>query len=116
MPRHAISLSGKAVITRLHPSPLEPSKGYFNPYTIHHIPIMSTSQAAEAAKNPSSSHAGTSAETHPRQPIWLRCEKKPFEHRSALTPTTAKILLDNNFDVMVERDPQRIFEDSEFEA
>ena len=77
---------------------------------------MSTSQAAEAAKNPSSSHAGTSAETHPRQPIWLRCEKKPFEHRSALTPTTAKILLDNNFDVMVERDPQRIFEDSEFEA
>jgi saccharopine dehydrogenase (NAD+, L-lysine-forming) len=62
------------------------------------------------------STAGTSAETQPRQPIWLRCEKKPFEHRSALTPTTAKTLLDNNFDVFVERDPQRIFDDAEFEA
>ncbi|WRT67652.1 uncharacterized protein IL334_004624 [Kwoniella shivajii] len=60
--------------------------------------------------------AGTSAETQPRQPIWLRCEKKPFEHRSALTPTTAKTLLDNNFEVFVERDPQRIFDDAEFEA
>lgn len=60
--------------------------------------------------------AGTSSETRPRQPIWLRCEKKPFEHRSALTPTTAKTLLDNNFEVFVERDPQRIFEDEEFEA
>ncbi|KAL7420257.1 Saccharopine dehydrogenase [Cryptotrichosporon argae] len=60
--------------------------------------------------------AGTSSETAPRQPIWLRCEKKPFEHRSALTPTTARTLLDNNFDVFVERDPQRIFDDEEFEA
>ncbi|KAK8858462.1 hypothetical protein IAR55_002689 [Kwoniella newhampshirensis] len=60
--------------------------------------------------------AGTSAETQPRQPIWLRCEKKPHEHRSALTPTTAKVLLDNNFEVFVERDPQRIFDDAEFEA
>ncbi|RSH89270.1 Saccharopine dehydrogenase [Saitozyma podzolica] len=60
--------------------------------------------------------AGTSSEIRPRQPIWLRCEKKPFEHRSALTPTTAKTLLDNNFEVFVERDPQRIFEDEEFEA
>lgn len=75
-----------------------------------------SSQAPTSEQNPSSSHAGTSAETHPRQPIWLRCEKKPFEHRSALTPTTAKVLLDNNFDVMVERDPQRIFDDAEFEA
>lgn len=74
-----------------------------------------SSQAQDSAQNPSSSHAGTSAETHPRQPIWLRCEKKPFEHRSALTPTTAKVLLDNNFDVMIERDPQRIFDDEEFE-
>ncbi|OCF30597.1 saccharopine dehydrogenase (NAD+, L-lysine forming) [Kwoniella heveanensis BCC8398] len=60
--------------------------------------------------------AGTSAEVQPRQPIWLRCEKKPFEHRSALTPTTAKTLIDNNFEVFVERDPQRIFDDEEFEA
>ena len=59
--------------------------------------------------------AGTSAETSPRQPIWLRCEKKPFEHRSALTPTTARTLIDNNFEVFVERDPQRIFDDKEFE-
>lgn len=60
--------------------------------------------------------ATTSANARPRQPIWLRCEKKPFEHRSALTPTTAKKLLDSNFDVYVEKDPQRIFDDSEFEA
>jgi saccharopine dehydrogenase (NAD+, L-lysine-forming) len=61
------------------------------------------------------SAAGTSAETQPRQPIWLRCEKKPHEHRSALTPTTARTLMDNNFEVFVERDPQRIFDDKEFE-
>nr|ODO01009.1 saccharopine dehydrogenase (NAD+, L-lysine forming) [Cryptococcus depauperatus CBS 7855] len=60
-------------------------------------------------------NATTSDQSRPRQPIWLRCEKKPFEHRSALTPTTAKILLDNNFDVYIEKDPQRIFEDKEFE-
>ncbi|GAA6037838.1 hypothetical protein JCM8097_005064 [Rhodosporidiobolus ruineniae] len=48
--------------------------------------------------------------------LWLRCETKPFEHRSALTPTTAKKLLDAGFKITVERDPQRIFEDSEFEA
>lgn len=51
-----------------------------------------------------------------KQPLWLRCEKKPFEHRSALTPSTAKTLLDNGFDIYVERDPQRIFDDAEFEA
>ncbi|ORX40235.1 saccharopine dehydrogenase [Kockovaella imperatae] len=67
-------------------------------------------------QNPSSAQAGTSAETQPRQPLWLRCEKKPFEHRSALTPTTAKTLIDNNFEIFVERDPQRIFDDEEFEA
>lgn len=67
-----------------------------------------------AATMPSA--AGTSSETRPRQPIWLRCEKKEHERRSALTPSTAKALLDANFDVMVERDQQRIFDDSEFEA
>ena len=36
--------------------------------------------------------------------------------RSALTPSTAKTLIDNNFEVFVERDPQRIFDDAEFEA
>ncbi|CDZ96774.1 saccharopine dehydrogenase [Phaffia rhodozyma] len=48
--------------------------------------------------------------------FWLRCETKPHEHRSALTPTTAKALLDAGFDITVERDPQRIFDDEEFSA
>jgi len=52
----------------------------------------------------------------PKPALWLRCEKKPFEHRSALTPTTAKTLLDAGFDIYVEKDPQRIFDDAEFEA
>lgn len=51
-----------------------------------------------------------------KQALWLRCEKKPHEHRSALTPTTAKKLIDAGFDIYVERDPQRIFDDAEFEA
>ncbi|KZT06814.1 Formate/glycerate dehydrogenase catalytic domain-like protein [Laetiporus sulphureus 93-53] len=50
------------------------------------------------------------------QPLWLRCEKKEFERRAALTPTTAKKLLDAGFDIYVERDEQRIFDDSEYEA
>lgn len=51
-----------------------------------------------------------------RQPLWLRCEKKEFERRAALTPTTAKKLIDAGFDINVERDEQRIFDDSEYEA
>jgi len=51
-----------------------------------------------------------------RQPLWLRCEKKEFERRAALTPTTAKKLLDAGFDITVERDEQRIFDDSEYET
>lgn len=51
----------------------------------------------------------------PVQSIWLRCETKPAEHRSALTPTTAKQLIDAGFEVTVESDPQRIFSDDEFE-
>ncbi|EIN13537.1 Formate/glycerate dehydrogenase catalytic domain-like protein [Punctularia strigosozonata HHB-11173 SS5] len=51
----------------------------------------------------------------PRQPLWLRCEKKEFERRAALTPTTAKKLIDAGFDIYVERDPQRIFDDEEYE-
>ena len=31
------------------------------------------------------------------QPLWLRCEKKELEHRAALTPTTAKKLIDAGF-------------------
>ncbi|KAG6831272.1 hypothetical protein H0H92_011782 [Tricholoma furcatifolium] len=48
--------------------------------------------------------------------LWLRCETKEFERRSALTPTTAKKLIDAGFDISVERDEQRIFDDAEFEA
>jgi len=50
------------------------------------------------------------------QTLWLRCEKKKFEHRAALTPTTAKALIDAGFDISVERDEQRIFDDAEYEA
>ena len=48
--------------------------------------------------------------------IHLRSECKPLEHRSALTPTTTKALLDAGFEVNVERSPERIFDDSEFET
>ncbi|KAL7268369.1 Saccharopine dehydrogenase [Rhizina undulata] len=47
--------------------------------------------------------------------LHLRAESKPLEHRSALTPTTAKALLDAGYEVRVERSTQRIFEDEEFE-
>ncbi|KAF6844179.1 saccharopine dehydrogenase [Colletotrichum musicola] len=48
--------------------------------------------------------------------IHLRSEKhKALEHRSALTPTTAKALLDAGYVVNVERSPDRIFDDEEFE-
>lgn len=47
--------------------------------------------------------------------FWLRCEKKEFERRAALTPTTAKKLIDAGFEIFVERDEQRIFDDSEYE-
>jgi saccharopine dehydrogenase (NAD+, L-lysine forming) len=50
------------------------------------------------------------------QHLWLRCETKPLEHRAALSPNTAKILVDAGFKVFVERDQQRIFDDSEYEA
>jgi saccharopine dehydrogenase (NAD+, L-lysine-forming) len=40
---------------------------------------------------------------------------KALEHRSALTPTTAKALIDAGYTVNVERSPERIFDDSEFE-
>ncbi|KAE9992381.1 hypothetical protein EG327_009216 [Venturia inaequalis] len=57
----------------------------------------------------------------PKQILHLRSETKKYEHRSCLTPFTAKALIDSGkFDVRVERsstDPQiaRIFKDEEFE-
>ncbi|KAF3276382.1 Saccharopine dehydrogenase [Orbilia oligospora] len=47
--------------------------------------------------------------------LHLRAETKPLEHRSCLTPTTAKALVDAGYDVRVERSPQSIFDDKEFE-
>jgi saccharopine dehydrogenase (NAD+, L-lysine forming) len=47
--------------------------------------------------------------------IHLRAECKPLEHRSALTPTTTKALIDDGYTVNVERSSERIFDDSEFE-
>ncbi|EJT99872.1 saccharopine dehydrogenase [Dacryopinax primogenitus] len=51
-----------------------------------------------------------------RQPLWLRCETKPFERRAALTPSTARELIKDGFTITVERDPQRIFDDEEYET
>ncbi|KAH6656978.1 saccharopine dehydrogenase [Truncatella angustata] len=47
--------------------------------------------------------------------LHLRSEDKPLEHRSALTPTTAKALIDAGYTVNVEKSPVRIFDDAEFE-
>ena len=41
---------------------------------------------------------------------------KPLEHRSALTPRTARALQDAGFDVQVERSSQRVFNDAEYES
>ncbi|RYP83583.1 hypothetical protein DL770_005367 [Monosporascus sp. CRB-9-2] len=48
--------------------------------------------------------------------IHLRAETKPFERRSPLSPKTAKALLDAGYIVRVERSPERIYKDEEFEA
>ncbi|KAK5658740.1 hypothetical protein OQA88_1549 [Cercophora sp. LCS_1] len=48
--------------------------------------------------------------------LHLRSETKPLEHRSALTPTTASELIKAGYVVNIERSPERIFDDSEFEA
>lgn len=48
--------------------------------------------------------------------LHLRHEDKPLEHRSALTPTTAKALIDAGFTVNVEKSSARIFDDEEFSS
>jgi len=42
--------------------------------------------------------------------LWLRCETKPFERRTLLTPAAAKKLIEAGLDVAVEEDPKRIFD------
>ncbi|KAF2153170.1 putative saccharopine dehydrogenase [Myriangium duriaei CBS 260.36] len=46
--------------------------------------------------------------------LHLRAETKPLEHRSALTPTTAKALIDAGYPVNIERSTLRIFDDEDF--
>lgn len=46
--------------------------------------------------------------------LHLRAESKPLEHRSALTPTTTKALLDAGFEIYVEKSTMRTFDDQEF--
>jgi saccharopine dehydrogenase (NAD+, L-lysine-forming) len=46
--------------------------------------------------------------------LWLRAETKPMEHRAALTPETAKKLIDAGFRITVEESTQRIFDDDEY--
>ncbi|TFK32488.1 saccharopine dehydrogenase [Crucibulum laeve] len=47
--------------------------------------------------------------------FWLRCEMKSLERRAAITPTTAKQLIQAGFEIFVERDEQRIFNEKEYE-
>jgi saccharopine dehydrogenase (NAD+, L-lysine-forming) len=46
--------------------------------------------------------------------LWLRAETKPMEHRAALTPATAKELLNAGYRITVERSEERIFDDEEY--
>ncbi len=46
--------------------------------------------------------------------LHLRSETKPLEHRSVLTPTVTRKLLDKGFKVHVERSPERLFDEEEF--
>lgn len=47
--------------------------------------------------------------------LHIRAETKPLEHRSAVTPTVAKKLVDAGYAVNIERSPLSIFNDSEYE-
>lgn len=48
--------------------------------------------------------------------LHVRAETKPLEHRSAVTPTIAKKLVDAGYVVNVERSPLSIFDDAEYES
>ncbi|KAF2717876.1 Formate/glycerate dehydrogenase catalytic domain-like protein [Polychaeton citri CBS 116435] len=50
------------------------------------------------------------------QVIHVRAEDKPMEHRAIITPTTAKQLVDAGYTINVERSPQSVFDDAEYEA
>lgn len=67
------------------------------------------------SSSPSSSFSHSTNSFKMVQELYLRCEMKKAEHRAALTPTTAKKLIEAGFKITVERDPQRIFKDEEYE-
>lgn len=46
--------------------------------------------------------------------IWLRHESKPFEKRTALTPSSAAFLRSKGHNVVIERSPSRCFDDEEY--
>lgn len=49
--------------------------------------------------------------------LHVRAETKPLEHRSAITPTIAKKLVqEGGYTVNVERSPLSIFDDAEYEG
>nr|OQO23463.1 Saccharopine dehydrogenase [NAD(+), L-lysine-forming] [Rachicladosporium sp. CCFEE 5018] len=48
--------------------------------------------------------------------LHVRAETKPLEHRTAITPTIAKKLVDAGYVVNVEKAPLSIFSDSEYEG
>ena len=48
--------------------------------------------------------------------LHLRSETKDLEHRSALSPEAVRELVNKGFTIHVERSPERIFDDAEFEA
>nr|POE63266.1 saccharopine dehydrogenase [nad(+), l-lysine-forming] [Quercus suber] len=48
--------------------------------------------------------------------IHVRAETKPLEHRTAITPTVAKKLVDDGYTVNVEKAPLSIFKDEEYEG
>ena len=48
--------------------------------------------------------------------LHVRAETKPLEHRTAITPTIAKKLVDASYNVNVERSSLSIFDDSEYET
>lgn len=62
-----------------------------------------------------STHTYTS-HTMPSNILHVRAETKPLEHRTAITPTIAKKLVDAGYTVNVERSPLSIFPDSEYEG
>ena len=47
--------------------------------------------------------------------IWLRDEDRATERRTALTPKNAKLLIENGFDVTVERSDKRAFANADYE-